>query len=30
MTKITLKPKQMIDKNPQNPNYDQNTPKHVR
>ena len=26
MIKITPKPKNMIDKNPWNPNYDQNTP----
>ena len=30
MTKITPKPKKMIVKNPWNPNYDQNAPKHVR
>ena len=28
ITKITPKPKKMIDK--RNPNYDQNAPKHVR
>ena len=30
ITEIPLKPKKIIDKNPWNPNYDQNTAKHVR